>query len=60
MTKEQYKYFPYLDFAKSYTNEELFDIIGMKYNKEEIPDTVNIGNYILNFTSDELESLKNI
>ena len=33
---EQYKYFPYLDFAKSYTNEELFDIIGMKYNKEEI------------------------
>jgi len=33
---EQYKYFPYLDFSKSYTNEELFEIIGMKYDKKEI------------------------
>ena len=35
-TAEQYKYFPYLDFSKSYTNEELFEMIGMKYDKEEI------------------------
>lgn len=32
----RYDYFPYLDFSKSYTNEELFEMIGMKYNKEEI------------------------
>ena len=37
----QYKYFPYLDFSKSYTNEELFNIIGMKYNKEEINKILN-------------------
>ena len=33
---DRYKYYPWLDFSKSYTNEELFEIIGMKYNKEEI------------------------
>ena len=33
---DRYDYFPYLDFSKSYTTEELFKIIGMKYDKEEI------------------------
>lgn len=33
---EQYKYFPYLDFSKTYTTEELFKMIGMEYDKEEI------------------------
>ena len=33
---EQYKYFPYLDFSKTYTTEELFKMIEIEYNKEEI------------------------
>lgn len=33
---KKYMYFPWLDFSKSYTDEELFKIIGMEYNKEEI------------------------
>ena len=33
---EKYKYFPYLDFSKSYTDEYLFKMIGMEYNKNEI------------------------
>ena len=37
----QYKYFPYLNFSKSYTDEELFEMIGMKYNKEEINKILN-------------------
>ena len=32
----RYDFIPWLDFSKSYTDEELFKIIGMEYNKEEI------------------------
>jgi len=38
---EQYKYFPFLDFSKSYSNEELFKMIGMEYNAEEINKILN-------------------
>lgn len=31
-----YQFLPALDFSKSYTEEELFNMIGMEYNKEEI------------------------
>lgn len=33
---DRYDYFPMFDFSKSYTTEELFKMIGMEYNKEEI------------------------
>ena len=33
---DRYKYYPWLDFSKSHTDEELFNMIGMEYNKEEI------------------------
>ena len=33
---DKYKYFPYLDFSKVYNTEDLFKLIGMEYNKEEI------------------------
>lgn len=36
-----YDYMPWLDFSKSYTDEELFEMIGMKYNKEEINKILN-------------------
>ena len=32
----RYTIIPWLDFSKSYTDEELFEMIGMKYDKEEI------------------------
>ena len=48
----------YLEYLERIINRDYYP--ENKYNKEEIPDTVNIGNYILNFTSDELESLKNV
>ena len=48
----------YLEYLERIINRDYYP--ENKYNKEEIPDTVNIENYILNFTSDELESLKNV
>ena len=32
----RFDFVPWLDFSKSYTDEELFNMIGMEYNKEEI------------------------
>ena len=32
----KYNFVPWLDFSKSYNDEELFKMIGMKYNKKEI------------------------
>ena len=32
---------PYSDFSKSYANEELFNMIGMKYDKSEINKILN-------------------
>ena len=48
----------YLEYLERIINRDYYP--ENKYNKEEIPDKVNIENYILNFTSDELESLKNV
>lgn len=38
---DKYIYIPWLDFSKSYTDEELFKMIGMKYDKEEINKVLN-------------------
>lgn len=48
----------YLEYLERIINRDYYP--ENKYNKEEIPDKVNIENYILNFTSDELESLKKV
>ena len=32
----RFDFVPWLDFSKSYTDEELFNMIDMEYNKEEI------------------------
>ena len=32
----KFDFVPWLDFSKEWTDEELFKIIGMKYDKEEI------------------------
>ena len=32
----KYDFVPWLDFSKSYTDEKLFNMIGMKYDKSEI------------------------
>lgn len=37
----KYDFMPWLDFSKSYTEEELFNMIGMKYDKEEIDKILN-------------------
>lgn len=37
----KYKFYPYLDFTKKYSTEQLFEIIGMEYNKEEIDKILN-------------------
>ena len=37
----KYDFIPWLDFSKNWTDEELFDMIGMKYNKEEIDKILN-------------------
>ena len=37
----KYHYMPWLDFSKTYTTEELFNIIGMEYNKKEIDKILN-------------------
>lgn len=36
-----YIYMPYLDFSKSYTDEELFKMIGIEYNKEKIDELLH-------------------
>jgi hypothetical protein len=38
---DKYKYFPYLDFSKVYNTEDLFKLIGMEYDKEEIDNILN-------------------
>ena len=37
----KYDFVPWLDFSKSYTDEELFNMIGIKYNKSEINKILN-------------------
>ena len=37
----RYMFMPYLDFSKSYSEEELFNMIGMEYNEEEINKILN-------------------
>lgn len=37
----RYQVVPWLDFYKSYTDEELFKMIGMEYDKEEIDKILN-------------------
>ena len=37
----RYDFIPWLDFSKSDTDEELFNMIGMEYNKEEINNILN-------------------
>lgn len=32
----RYSYFPYLNFSKTYSTEELFEIIGMEYDKNKV------------------------
>lgn len=50
----------YLDYLERIINRDYYPDNKYKNNNEEIPDGVNIENYIMNFTSDEIESLKNI
>ena len=38
---DKYKYFPYLNFNKIYSTEELFSLIGMKYDEDKINDVLN-------------------
>ena len=37
----KYDFVPWLDFSKSYTDEKLFNMIGMKYDKSEINKILN-------------------
>ena len=37
----KYDFVPWLDFSKSYTDEELFNMFGIKYNKSEINKILN-------------------